>query len=829
MLESKAIGRADASYLFVMLSRPSEAMLGWFWRKLHLVGIKKVDVRIVFMINGDPANAGNKASKAQLRDAATRFELEMKRSSPRVACPMGTDAFYALTGINESILDARGYLIRRDLFHPVPRDVWKQVGTYANASKATGAKKGDAKMKWVREAQDGLLGAGFEGVVIPLFTLDYIAGSQFNVTPAFVEDVARAKRAADGTLAELVMGEPITTLDALPRLDEWGDLIAIDIETHGIDNEVIDLVSFSNGEMTAVLEWTEGARAYVELLLDYDPNMIVAVHNSPFDLPRLSSNGVHITDDLLSKRVFDTMFGAVVLQPDLHKGLGRVAPVYLDLAPWKTGAKKDTSHWRLLVNADPIRYAGKDAFYTAWIARQQIAAMKDLGVWKLFMGVDGHPGPGVMATIPELATLTSGGLRLDKENVITFCDRLERQMFQYLKLWTRMFPAVKFSSNPQLMKLLYTEWGLPVYRTKEDGVTVDERTLVLLRAYVEQHKENPQEAGPWQDDPRCCPRTFDLMLKMRTTSKLLGTYVQPLMLSGESWVHPSYLPASKDDERGGKKMDSKGTTATGRLSSYKPNIQNQMKSCSHHCKGSCEHFKVKNLYVPDTDEQCFVQADYKSAELFSLEGMSGDKLLGNDLRSGDMHGRNAERIGVPRPTTKNVTYASQYLASPGKMSEMILEQEHMWVSPAECQMISNAIWSIYTDASAYKQLLVEMCETKGYVQNAFGRIRFFHSGRAPSAVDFIPQSTVADILWCVLKDVAVFLRSIGGRMVTTVHDSILASVPADRVDEAARGMKRIMERRFDCVRKGWYIPVEVESGAPGASWAELRPYAMHIL
>jgi DNA polymerase I-like protein with 3'-5' exonuclease and polymerase domains len=89
-------------------------------------------------------------------------------------------------------------------------------------------------------------------------------------------------------------------------------------------------------------------------------------------------------------------------------------------------------------------------------------------------------------------------------------------------------------------------------------------------------------------------------------------------------------------------------------------------------------------------------------------------------------------------------------------------------------------------------------------------------------VDFIPQSTVADILWCVLKPVAAMARRYGGRMVTTVHDSILLAVPRQHRDAAAIEMKQIMEQRFDCVRKGFYIPVELKVGEAGASWGELK-------
>ena len=816
MKEAKAEGRADNPFLFVMLAKPGDGELGWFWRQLQTCGILKSQVRLVYMIDGAPANTGGKASKAQLRDAKERFETEIRRSSPKVVIPMGTEPFFALTGINESIMDARGYVIKKDLFHKRPYDVFKQVGTYVNNSKATGAKKGDPKMKWVKEAQWGLLGNKFSGVVIPMFTLAYIRKQVFAVTPAFLEDLKRARRAADGKLVMLDVENIVTSVKKLPPLKAWGSEVAIDIETHGIDNEVIDLVSLSNGEVTAVLEWGEDVRRYLNKMF-VDRKRMWFVHNSPFDLPRLVANGTGIPQDAIDRQIFDTMFGAVVIQPDLHKSLGRVASVYLDLPPWKTSSRNENSHWRAMVKADPVRYSGKDAFYTYWIGKQELAVMRDLGVHKLFLGVDGHPGPGCMETIPELALMSKGGLRIGKAAAVHLCERLEEKQFKYLKWWTRLFPHVTFSKNNHLLKLFYTEWGLPVYRNKEQGLPVDELALVWLQAYVKAHKDDPEVDAPWKDDPRCNYKTFKHMMRMRTTDKLLSTYVQKVMLSAETSVHPSYLPASKDDEAGGKKegkslMDSKGTTATGRLAAYKPNIANQPK-------------KMRVLYVPDTDDMCFVQADYKSAELYVLAGMSGDKLLLDDLQH-DMHQRNADRLGVDRKTAKNVTYASQYLATPSKQSEMILEQEHMWVSPSDCLNISEAIWGNYSDASAYKQLLVEMCAAKAYIQNKFGRIRFFHAGQAPQAVDFIPQSTVADILWCVMKKVAVFLRSLGGRLVTTVYDSMLACVPKDKVDEAARGMKRIMEQRFHNVRKDFYIPVEIEVGAPGASWGSLKKYEL---
>lgn len=816
MKEAKAIGRANAPYLFVMTSPPSEGMEAWFWKALLAAGIKKTEVRIVFLIDEPPAGSGNKPLVSQLRSAAPRFRREMSKSTPKVCVPLGGPAFYACTGITEKIFTARGYVIRKDLFRPVPTEVFREVGKYKQASKATGAKKGDPRMKWVKEAQAGALGAKFKGVVIPTFTLEHIQLNGFSIKPAFREDILRARRVVDGTLVEI--DRDFSYYTDLHQGDgdkgrhlrklglnhvKWGEIIAVDIETHGIDNEVIDLVSFSDGQTTAVLDWSEDARVYVEKLFAL-PGRTFIIHNSQFDLPRLIANGVHIAQHVIDRQVFCSMFGAVTIQPDLYKGLGSAATVYVDCGPWK---------WEELKTLRGAKYyAAKDAFITAWLGIQEIAVMKKLGCWNLFMGQGGHPGPGVMETLPEIEAMTRGGIRTNKPYATTWCARLERHQLRLEKMWSKLFPNVRPSSNPQVSKLFYAEWGLPVQRTEEDGVSVDELALVKLGTFVEQQRGSELFPGDWRSDPRCTKRIFDLLLVIRRVSKILSTYVQPVMLGEDTWVHPYYLPTSKDDERGGKKMSSKGNTATGRFVAYKPNIQNQPKS-------------TRVLYVPDRDDMCFLQHDYKSAELYVLAGMSGDMQLLDDLQH-DMHQRNADRLGISRKVAKNVTYASQYLASPAKQSSMILEQEHMWVSPADCLVISQGIWGTYTDATAYKNHIVDLCARQRYIVNPFGRVRFFNDGRAPAAVDFIPQSTVADILWCVLKSVAQIARKYGGRLVTTVHDSILTCVPYENREAAALEIKAAMEKRFDCVRKGFYIPVEIEMGAPGASWGHLKKWEL---
>jgi hypothetical protein len=800
-------------------------MEAWFWRLLQdECKIQKTDVRIVYLLDEPPAGAHGAILKPQIRASWDRFEREVKESTPQVVVPMGSDALYYLTGIGSpNIYQTRGYVIDKKYFRTFEREVWKEFAQYKVANKKKNIKVGDPRCKYMLEASPGLLGVDFPGVVIPIYELDYISGTAFSSKPAVKEDIKRAQRGLSGSLVMAdkdfeyytafneMSNEHGTWLVKQSVLHtQWReDVLAVDIETHGVDNEVIDCVSFSDGYTTATLPWGPIVRDFLSEQFCRPGERIFLFHNSQFDVPRLLGNGVVIPQEVIDTRVFCTMFGAVILQPDLMKGLGAVATVYMDLEPWK---------WKWLSEANPRHYSAKDAFVDAWLGRQEITVMKSLGSWNLAMGCGGHPGPGCMATLPELSRMSREGIRTNRIEAEKWMGLLERKELRLQKLWAKRFPGVNPNSTQAVAKILYGEWGLPVQKTPDnEGVTTDELALIKLRAYIQSDYARLHDDNVWKRDERCNPRFFDLVLAIRDTHKTLGTYVQPVAFGESSWVHPQYLPVSKNDEAANK-GESKGNTSTGRLASFKPNIQNQPKKC-------------RRLYVPSSDAFCFIQADYASAELYVMAYMAGDARLIEDLKGDkskgqDMHSRNGRRFGVPRDTAKNVTYACQYLAGPPKVSDMILKQNHVYVDIATCKRIMDGLAAYYTDVTAYKQHLITLCDTKKYIKNPFGRLRFFHDGRAPAAVDYIPQSTVADILWCVLKPVAEMARSLGGRLVTTVHDSILIEVPTAVVNEAARRMKEIMEKRFDCVSPGFFIPVEVETAGPGRPWSEVKPYAI---
>lgn len=809
-LSHEARGRPDAPFLFVLTHVPTDGLWAWFLQTIQDNGIDQLDCRFIFQHDDAPKGYKGKFTKDQDRASWPRFAAEVRASSPLVVVPIGSIPMTALTGVREPIMSARGYLISARHFRKVEHEEWLQVGTYAGDSKATGAKKGDPKMRWVTKTEEPLLTNAYPGYVIPMFTLEHISATAYAVQAAVNADLDRARRAVAGELEILDEDFEYRTFlhgDELYR--EWGPVVAVDIETSGQRNEVVRRVSFSDGGLTASIPWDEAARDFLSHL--FAKGRIYAFHNSPFDLPRLKEAGTLIPENV---RVFDTMFGGVTVQPDLLKGLGPMAPLYLDLFPWK---------WETIAGADEVQYSAKDALVTVKLAEKLIAIMQDLGTWNLFMGEGDHPGPGVMKTLPMLSESSRIGIRINRPFAEAWAKRMQKHLLRLLKMWNRVFPGYNPLSTTDMRKLFYTEWDLPIQRN-EDGISTDELACMKLRQYTLDFFSHPAAANEgWRKDPRFGRRVFDLVICIRDVSKQIGTYALPVSRSTEARIYVQYLPTAKDNDYTSRSK-AKGNTSTGRLAAFglenpRINIQNQPKF-------------ARGMYLPDTDDMCLLQADYVRAEPHVMAYSARDEAMISDLSSGDLYTALVQRIkentglGIKRKTGKNVFLAGQYLAGGPKKSDMILKQEHVYVSPEECNLIQSAINAAYTNVTSFKQWLINQCDTLGYIRNPFGRVRYFYDGRAAAAVDFWPQSTVGDVMWCVMLEVALAAKQYGGRFTLQVHDSIVVQVPQQHIAAMAADMRRIMSRPFDCVAPGFRIPVDFELAPPGRPWGEVKPYTL---
>lgn len=799
MEKTPSFGRLDAPYLLVMVAPLSKAQWRWIWDLLQDdCNIPQNDCRIVFMLDEQPEGAHYRPTQKQLDKNVVRFRSEMVASFPRVVIPFGPEAFRAITGLKVGIEDARGYVLGPEFRGRVIVSELMEVGKYKTNNKSRGYKVGDPKIKPVKIDKDPPLPTGFDGPVIPVYSHRQVEKSGYKLSFAFKMDLMRAAAACQAPVWSDILCDNEFTYETEVGKDFTSDILAFDFETMGNNSDVIDCISFSDGKRSCTLKWSPAVQDYTERQLAVKGRLFI-LHNMMFDRRILAVNGVCVPDDI---QIFDSMLCAVVLQPDLPKGLGKVASLYLNCRPWK---------WRYLIEMNPAYYSAKDSFMTALLAIKEIEHLKTLGMWDLFMGGNGYPGPGEMKTIPTLMEMTANGVKVDLVIAKAYATRLRKHLLRLEKMWAKQFAPLNPASNPQLCKFFYKEWKLPIHRNKEDGITVDELACVNLRELV---AERPKfrETPPWQNDERCTPRVFDLLLNIRFVSKELKTYAK-VVPDDHSFIHPSYLPEAKDSEtRDGKKR--KGAAATGRLASSNPNFQNQSDG-------------AKAMFIPDHSDWCFVSADFKSAELWCLAARSGDPQLKADLISGDLHERGAKDVGCERRTFKAVIFGTCYGAGARKISDTIKKDDGIFISEDECKRIQRGIARRYPILWGYRQYLADLCVNEGCVTNAFGRVRFFYGGSRdiPAAMDYDPQSTVADVLWCVLKPTRDAVTAIGGHMTATVHDQILAQCHKDNVPACVEAMRKAMQHIFDNIAPGFYLPVKFKVGAPGANWLELEKLA----
>jgi DNA polymerase I-like protein with 3'-5' exonuclease and polymerase domains len=789
-----------------MTSPQGPATLRWFFDMLmddH--GIRRSECSIVHVIEEAPEGKGGKPTAKQVRENAPRLREEVLLTSPKVIVTCGPDAFRQVTGAQMGIEDARGYVLGSEHWKNVLIKEKQQVGLYKGASPATGAKKGDPRYGLVTVSRRPALPVDYQGFVIPTYGIEAVEDMGYKTLYALASDTEKAVPFLRGTTPKFDDDDfdYYTALDPSydAIADYTGDLLAFDIETAGIGSSVVERISLSDGERTHTLPWDEATRVWVQRQFDAarDRGALLVGQNIQFDIPLLAAHDCHVPLDY----IFDTMFAAVNLQPDLPKGLGKIASLYLTLrTPWK---------WRSISEADPERYSAADSHRTALVARKQITMMKEIGWYEHFVRV-------IMQRLPILMDLHAEGVRVDVGALGRWAMRLRHRLEKYHRLWGRAFPGLNPSSANQLKKLLYTEWQLPQQRNKSDrgySISTDELACVNLREHVRSASRNAGE--PWTTDPRCNPRLFDLLLAIRREEKELSTYAK-VRTDSRGRIYPSYLPQAKDAEnRDGSKR--KGATATGRLASHGPNFQNQSEEATR-------------VFIPDYDDFCFVSGDYKGAELYTLAELSNDRAMKEALRApGGIHAVNVREIGCSKVAAKGTMFGTCYGAGAPTISNTIKKQDHIFVPVSECKRIQQKLYDLYPDAFSYLQFRADLMVQEQSLTNRFGRTRFFY-GRTrdiPAAKDYDPQSTVADIVWIVLKPIAAMARSLGGRLTTTVHDSFLVQVPEKERETCVRMMKAIMQQEFPQVGKGFFIPAEFKVGAAGASWYDLHEVASEMV
>lgn len=698
-----------------------------------------------------------------------QFDEALAKFTGSTILILGAEAFYRMMGYprkgrkDDGLQAWRGYLMGPEDLAPLTRRKEVQAVYKSSGKNKAGVvhKKGDVRITHVKIKSPNLCPESVR-YIIPTLSGETVIRTGFGQSPAFSADIARVGRAVRGTLRPVGHtyreGAPLIEVENQCRAPSP---TSIDIETRmgGLDADSIERIGVANDHGCWTAVWDVAARHGTNEALSR--SSVSIAHNIGFDAPRLRREGVIVPEPW-----WDTMYAALLLQPDLLKGLNGVIPLYLDAQRHKH-----------LSDAEPARYNALDTIRELELYHVLREHLVHTGQVDLFENT-------MMRALPVLVEMGEQGVRMDLERQVTWTAALEQRRADALAEWYVRAPGINPFSPQQLKSFLYGTLGLPEQLSRVGGATTDSGALgeLLGRKEVQPHRA-----------------TLELLLSLRDANKQLETYAK-VFVSEDGHIHPSWIPAGKDAETFGQ-----GIAGTGRITSRGINFQNVSP-------------EAKKLYIPRAG--CvFIEADWNQIEARVVAALSEDAGLLHAIATG-LHQSNMAALGVDKTRAKNFFYGWSYGAGARTLRRTFLAHGFD-ISEAECKEKLKLLETTYPDVTRWRQDVAQRAAQTYRLVNSFGRRRNFlrGSGDTPAALNFLPQSVAADCMWAVIRPLSDALGGIGARLCGTIHDSILIECPSGVVAEGAEILRNGMQREFPQVAPGFSVPVEVKVGM---NWGEMR-------
>ena len=571
------------------------------------------------------------------------------------------------------------------------------------------------------------------------------------------------------------------------------EILSLDTETTStspIEAELVGL-SFSVEESKAfyvpVPENHEEAQKVVELFRPvYENESIVKIgQNIKYDLEVLMKYGVNLKGQL-----FDTMIAHYLIQPELRHNMDYMAEVYLNYQTIHIdeliGPKgKNQRSMRSLSPTQVYEYAAEDADITLKLKNILEPKLKEANVESLFYEIE-------MPLVPVLAEMEMNGVLIDteslKETSRLFTERLveiERHIYELAG------ESFNISSPKQVGDILFGKMQIieKPKKTKTGQYVTSEEVLQQLR-----HKHP----------------IVDEILNFRGLKKLLGTYVDalPKLINPQTGhIHTSF---------------NQTVTATGRLSSSDPNLQNIP------VRGE-DGKEIRKCFIPE--KGClFFSADYSQIELRVMAHLSQDENMINAFREGyDIHAATASTIykkGIDEVTRDERTKSKR--ANFGIIYGITVFglAERLDIERAEAKQLIDGFFQTFPQVHDYMEHSKETVREKGYAETIFHRRRYLPDilsrnatvrGFAErNAINAPIQGSAADIIKVAM--VRIFNRfkqeGIRSKMILQVHDELNFSVYPE---EKSRVEAIVLEEMQNAYHLS--VPLVADCGW-GTNWLE---------
>lgn len=716
-------------------------------------GIDRADCYMLNVIGEWPEKKTGPSAEqlAAYHDRFNELALSFKGQAVLV---LGGDALSRYTGLSGGIESWRGYVVKPTDVCLVKK-VYYETGTYKS-----GPKKGQPK-KIKHTGVDKAPVSETVKYIFPTLHPAAVMRTGFGTLPALAADIGRAARYENLRLEpdayySIPTGSQITS----PPNIEYA---AFDIETAGIGGGLDRIGICWRGDLPWSASWSASTRLNTKHVLER-PDVLKIAHNIAFDYPRLVAAGVNLVGPFA-----DTMLMAAMLQPDMPKGLKYVSPMYLD-----------THRWDDKADEQPAFYNAMDAHRTRRLYEVLDEELKKTGQHDLFHAI-------IMPGMMELMRMSKIGLHTDPIRRAAWITKIKAELSVAWDKWKAKYPEVNPKSPTQLKTLLYDQLGMQVQFDKYGTVTTNELALRNLLFEYPEHKE-----------------IIDLLLEIRGLEKDLNTYAD-VAVGLDNCVHPSYLPAGKDDDRYDPEDGSvlgKGLAGTWRPTAKHPNIQNQTG-------------EARKLYTPRKPGYYFAEADYKAFEAEILAALSGDTILKEAIKNG-LHKANMALLGVDKTRAKNAFYGWSYGAG-AKTLQQTFKAKGFDVDFGTCKQMLKKFDERYAKAARWRDEQIALAKVQRYVENPFGLRRYFYSASpGPAAANSPIQSTAAIIMWKILPELGAAVRTCGGELVAMVHDSVEFELP-EGFD--LNSIRNIMTQPFHCVEENFSVPVDIKIGP---SWGEVQ-------
>lgn len=569
--------------------------------------------------------------------------------------------------------------------------------------------------------------------------------------------------------------------------------VCFDTETTGVNPLLSELVGLS-------FAYKEGEAYYVPIDDDREKaQQKVDIFRPFFEDEKIEKVGQNIKYDILELRnydiqvkgkLFDTMIAHYLINPEIPHGMDYMAKMYLNYTTIHIdeliGPKgKNQKNMRDIDQETVCKYAAEDADITLKLKNILEKELRENKLEQLFNEIESP-------LIYVLADMEWAGVRLDLEALEQLAEEYRKEMNQIEKEIIEM-AGIEFNINSpkQIGEILFDKMKIidNPKKTKTGQYSTSENELEKLRS------KHP---------------IIEKILEQRSLKKLLSTYIEafPQLINPKTGkIHTSFNQTA---------------TATGRLSSSNPNLQNIPIRDE---RGK----EIRKVFIPD--KGCtFLSADYSQIELRIMAHLSKDKNMIEAFNKGqDIHAATASKIfKIPleevtpdmRRKAKTANFGIIYGITPYGLSQ------RLGISRSDAKKLIEEYFTTFSGVKRYMDESIAKAREQGYVETIFGRKRFLPDINSQNAIvrgyaernaiNTPIQGSAADIIKVAMNKIYKRLSDGGykSKMILQVHDELDFNVHMNELDEVKNIVVYEMENAYPLI-----VPLKTDCNH-GANWLE---------